>query len=494
MHYLFLGGLAILSVLIVIAVFSSCYVKAPPSTAYIISGLKSVPRILVGQGGLKIPVLERMDTLFLGQISVNITTSQSVPTNDFINVNVDAIAKVSVGNTEEARQLAAKNFLNFVPNEIAESLQDSLEGNMREIIGTLSLQAINTDRDSFSAQVIQKAAQDMAKLGIEIISCNVQNVTDDSGLIVDLGADNTAKIKKGAAISKAQAERDVAIAQAEAKKEANDAQVQADLQIAQSQNDLAIKRAELKQASDIKKAVADAAYAIQEQEQQKSVQAKTVEAQIEKAKKEAELRDQEVVIKQKELEAQVNKQSEAQKFATERNAEADLERRKREAEAQLYEQQQQAAAKKAVAEAERYAMEQQAIAVKAKGDAEAYAIEKKGEAEAIAMDKKAEALKKYGKAAMAQMVVEILPQVAEQVAKPLSSIDKISIIGGSDADVNPVAKNVPIVMAKTFQTIKEATGIDLNDIVRADSYDAKVNRNLDIKGDASVQVGSEKNG
>lgn len=486
-------GIAIVAFLaILFAVINTMYVKAPPSTAFIVSGFRSKPRILVGSGGFKIPFLERLDTLFLGQVSVNITTEQSVPTNDFINVNVDAIAKVSVGSTEEDRQLAAKNFLNFTPEAIAESLQDSLEGNMREIIGTLTLQAINTDRDSFAAQVVQKAAQDMKKLGIEIISCNVQNVTDDSGLIVDLGADNTAKIKKGAAISKAQAERDVAIAQAEAQKEANDAKVKADLEIAQRQNDLAIKRAELKKESDIRKAEADAAYAIQQQEQEKFIQSKTVEAQIEKAKKDAELRAQQVEIKQRELEATVNKQSEAEKYATERNAEADLEKRKREAEAKLYEQEQEAAAKKAVADAHRYAMEQEAEAIKKKGEAEAYAIAQKGEAEAAAMDKKAEALKKYGKAAMAQMVIQILPQVAAEVAKPLTSIDKISIIGGNNATVDPVASNVPIVMAKTFQTIKEATGVDLNEIVRADSYDAKVNKNIDISGDASVSVGNKE--
>ena len=260
---------AILLIIIAVGIVYA-YVKAPPSTALIISGLKRTPRILIGQGGVRIPFLERMDTLFLGQISVDIKTETSVPTNDYINVNVDAVAKVMVGRDEESVQLAARNFLNFTAAEIAKDLQDSLEGNMREIIGTLTLEAINTDRDSFSDQVVIKAAQDMKKLGIEIISCNIQNVTDDNGLIVDLGADNTARIKKRAAISRAEAERDVAVAKAQAQKEANDAQVQANLEIAQRNTDLAIRQAELKKASDIKRAEADAAYEIQAQEQQKS--------------------------------------------------------------------------------------------------------------------------------------------------------------------------------------------------------------------------------
>ena len=182
---------AVILLIIIAAGIVYAYVKAPPSTALIISGLKRTPRILIGQGGVRIPFLERMDTLFLGQISVDIKTETSVPTNDYINVNVDAVAKVMVGRDEESVQLAARNFLNFTAAEIAKDLQDSLEGNMREIIGTLTLEAINTDRDSFSDQVVIKAAQDMKKLGIEIISCNIQNVTDDNGLIVDLGADNT---------------------------------------------------------------------------------------------------------------------------------------------------------------------------------------------------------------------------------------------------------------------------------------------------------------
>ena len=221
--------LLILILMIMALAAKSCYVKAPPNVAYIISGFRQKPRVLIGTGGFKIPVLERVDMLFLGQMSVDIKTSQSVPTNDFINVRVDAVAKIIVNKEEDGIQLAAKNFLNMEPQEITQSLQDSLEGNMREIIGTLDLKGINTDRDSFSDEVMKKAEKDMQKLGITILSCNIQNVTDDNGLIVDLGADNTARIRKDASISKAVAERDVAIASAQAKKEANDAQVQSDL-------------------------------------------------------------------------------------------------------------------------------------------------------------------------------------------------------------------------------------------------------------------------
>ena len=219
---LILIGVAIF--VLVILLFVS-YVKAPPSAAFIISGLSREPRVLIGSGGFRIPFFERLDRVYLGQITVDIKTEESVPTTDFINVDVDAVAKIRVMPTNEGTRLAAKNFLNMMPNEIAEQLQDSLQGNMREIIGTLDLRSLNTDRDGFSDQVMTKASPDMAKLGIEIISCNIQNVTDKEGLIKDLGADNTAKIKKDASINRAIAERDVKIEVSKADKEANDARV-----------------------------------------------------------------------------------------------------------------------------------------------------------------------------------------------------------------------------------------------------------------------------
>ena len=195
-------------ILILILVLIVCgYVKAPPDQAYIISGLKHDAKILIGRSGIRIPFFERMDRLYLGQMTVDIKTEQSVPTNDFINVNVDAVAKVRITPSQEGIRLAAKNFLNKKPEDITMDLQDSLQGNMREIIGTLSLKEINTDRDSFSDQVMLKASKDMDKLGIEILSCNIQNVTDDNGLIRDLGADNTSKIKKDAAIAKPRQKR-----------------------------------------------------------------------------------------------------------------------------------------------------------------------------------------------------------------------------------------------------------------------------------------------
>ena len=234
--------IAVIVVLLVVFLAVS-YVKAPPKDAYIISGISKQPRILIGKGGLRVPGLERVDKVFLGQTSVDIKTSVPVPTNDFISVMVDAVAKIRVINTPDGIRLAAKNFLNMTERDIANQVKDSLEGNMREIIGTLDLKSLNIDRDGFSDQIATKAAKDMAKLGIEVISCNIQNITDNEGLIKNLGADNTFKIRKEASITKAQAERDIAIAEAQAAKEANDAKVQSEMEIAEKQTSLAIRQA-----------------------------------------------------------------------------------------------------------------------------------------------------------------------------------------------------------------------------------------------------------
>ena len=463
-------------VLFAIFLFIS-YVKAPPSFAFIISGLSKEPRVLIGSGGFRIPFFERMDRVYLGQITVDIKTEESVPTNDFINVDVDAVAKIRVTPNNEGTRLAAKNFLNMTPDEIATQLQDSLQGNMREIIGTLDLRSLNTDRDGFSDQVMQKAQPDMAKLGIEIISCNIQNVTDREGLIKDLGADNTAKIKKDAAINRAIAERDVKIEVSKADKESNDARVDADTAIAIKNNELALKRAALKKEADTAQADADAAYAIQQQEQQKTINIKTVEAEIEKTKREQVLSREQIEIKQNQLAAEVEKKADADKYKVEIDAAADLEQRKRVAEAQKYEAEQRALAQNAESDAARYRLEQEAAGIKAKG-----------EAEALAMDKKAEAYKKYNNAAVAQMMIEVLPQIAENVAKPISAIKDVNIYSGDGQGISAMSGNVPVAIKQAFDVLKSATGVDMSDIMRAGSIQAKTTRNINLNDEAADAV------
>ena len=501
-------ALIALGVIIFLAVvLVTMYVKAPPSVAFILSGLRKEPRVLIGTGGFKVPLIERLDKTFLGQISVDVKTALPVPTHDFIDVMVDAVCKVRALPTPEGIRLAAKNFLNMTPDQIAASVKDSLEGNMREVIGAISLQDLVTDRDAFSDQIQKKAARDMEKLGLEILSCNIQNINDKNGLIRDLGADNTYKIKKDAAVNKANAEKEIAIAESDAAKAANDVRVKNETEIAERNNELAIKQADLKRVSDTKKAEADAAYEIQRQEQQKTVNEKTVDARIAQTKREQVLAEEEVKVTQNKLKAQVNAQADAEKYQTEidaqarkfkveTDAQAELEQKKRKAEAEAYMAEQEAKAVKAKADAAKYAALQEAEGIKAKGEAEAAAtqaklaaeaegIRAKGDAEAEAMDKKAEAFKK-SEFAKLEMVLEmqktVLPQVAKNIAEPMSQIGEVTIYGQTGGEMAGVSQNVPTVMKQTFDVVKDVTGVDMGDVLRAGTIAAKTDKNIKVSG------------
>ena len=512
-----IGIIAIIVLAIaILAILASGYVKASPNKAYIISGIKREPKVLIGRAGIKIPFLEKKDELILKQISIDIKTNGYIPTKDFIGVDIDAVAKVRVLTqrdvtvnakgevvagadankriTTEMANAAMKNFLNMNEDQIRDALTDSLQGNMREIIGTQCLKELCNDRKTFGDEVQAKAQKDMNALGIWIESCNIQKIEDENNLITALGQDNMSQIQKDASVAKAQADRDVAIARAQAQKDANDAQVIAETEIAQKQTELAIKKAELKKESDIKKAEADAAYKIQEEEQRKTVEITTANANLARQEKELELKEREVSIKEKALEAEVKKTAEANKYAAQQKADAEQYERQKRAEAELFEIQRQAEAEKAKSEAERFAKEQAAEAVKAaglaeaaavaaKGKAEAEAIQAKAEAEAAGILKKAEAMKQYGDAARQQMELdtlkvyfEQLPKIAEAVAKGYMNVDSIKMFGG---DSSKLAGDIMTTVTQVTDGIKESTGLDINEML--------------AKGSKSEETGSTAN-
>ena len=482
--------IAIVVIAIIVIFLAVGYVKAPPDMAFIISGIKKKSKIVIGKAAIRIPFFERLDKLNLRLIPIDVKTSNAVPTADYININVDATVNVKISNEPEKLRLAAENFLNKNTEYIAGVAREVLEGNVREIVGKMKLEEMVSDRQKFATLVKENAEPDLAAMGLDIISFNVQNFVDGNEVIENLGIDNIVKIKKAAAIARAESERDIKVAQAAADKESNDAAVAAQTEITKKQNELAIKRSELQQEADTKKAMADAAYEIQKEEQRKTIEVTTANADIAKQEREIELKQKEVAVKEQALEAEVKKQAEADKYAAQQKADAALYQRQKEAEAKQFEAQRQAEARKAQAEADRFAKEQEAEGIRAVGEAEAAAIQAKGVAEAEAMEKKAEAYAKYNKAAVAEMMIKVLPDVAAKIAEPLGQIDKITIIGGDGGSngVDQVAGNVPAVMAKLFESMKEATGIDLADIVKADTYDAKVNRNVNVSGIDSVNL------
>ena len=440
----FLNTKIIIPVVIAVFVVILCacgYIKAPPDVAYIISGLRKNPKILIGRAGIRVPFLERVDKLMVRQISIDIKSDGYIPTQDFIGVDVDAVAKVRVMTDPEGIKLAMRNFLNMDVAGFERAIVDSLQGNMREIIGTITLKEICNDRKKFGDEVQAKAQTDMNALGIQIISCNIQRVTDERELINALGQDNMSKIQKDAAIAKAEAERDIEIARAEAAKAANDAKVQSDTEIAIKQNELAIKQSELKEAADIKKAVADAAYKIQEEGQRKTIEITAANADIARREKEAELAEREITLKERQLDAEVRKQADAEKYAAERRAEADLIVRQKEAEAKRYEQ------------------EQTAAGIRAVGEAEAEAIRAKSIAEAEGIDRKAEAMKKYGEAAMLEMIMQALPVIAKNIAEPLGKVDKITMYG--EGNNTKLISDIVNTTTQVSEGLMQSMGIDL---------------------------------
>lgn len=465
----YIGGAIVIILLLLIVTIG--YVKAPPDTAYIISGLRK--KIIVGKASIKIPFLERLDKLSLKLIPIDVKTSSMVPTADYINIQVDAAVNVKVGSDSNKLELAAQNFLNQNSDYMARVAREVLEGNMREIVGRMRLEEMVSDRQKFAELVKENAMPDLAAMGLNIVSFNVQNFTDANGVIDDLGIDNISQIKKKAAIAKAEADKEIAVAKADADRQANDARVAAEREIAIKNNDLSIQKAELKKVADVKQATADAAYEIEKENQRKTIEVTSADANIAKQEREVLLKSKEAEVKEKALEAEVKKQAEAEKFAIQQKADAELYTRQKEAEAQ-----------RAKADADRYSREREAQGIQLVGEAEAEAIRAKGIAEAEAMDKKAEAYQKYTGAAVAEMLIKVLPDVAGKIAEPLTQIDKITVIGsGNDSSsIDSVAGNVPGVMTKLFESMKETTGIDLGEIVRANTYDAKVTRNVNFSG------------
>ncbi|MCM1063648.1 MAG: SPFH domain-containing protein [Eubacterium sp.] len=459
----FVTTVAVIVVICLVVIFLTGYVKASPDTALIISGLRKKPKVLIGKAGIKIPFLERKDALNLQLIPIDVKTSSAVPTADYININVDATVNVKISDNEERLKLAAQNFLNKKPEYIGHVAREVLEGNVREIVGKMALEEMVSDRQKFAMLVKENAEPDLAAMGLDIISFNVQNFVDGNGVIENLGVDNIVKIQKNAAISRAESEKEIAKAQAQAKREANEAEVNAESEIAKKKNELDIQKAELKREADVKRAEADAAYKIQEEEQRKTVEVTTANANIAKQEKEILLKQREAEVMEQALDAQVKKKAEAEKFAKQQFADAQLYERQREAEAKKFETEKESEAMRAQADAKKYTMEQEAEGIRTRGVAEAEAIRAKAVAEAEGIEKKAEAMAKMGEAAVLEMYFKALPEVVKNAAEPLSNVDKITMYG--EGNSAKLMKDVMGTVVQITDGLKESTGVDLQAVL-----------------------------
>ena len=470
----------IIAVVAIILLICAGYVKAPPDVAYIISGVRKKPRILVGQAGLRIPFFERLDKLALGAIQIDVKTKSAVPTAEYINVRVDSTVSVQVGRAPEMISVAAQNFLNVNRDTIASKINDLLEGNIREIVGQMKLTEMVSDRKAFSEKVQNNVVPDLAKFGLELVSFNVQNFSDEGGVIDNLGIDNVEQIRKNAAIAKSDAQREIAVAEAKNMKEANDAKVKAAEEIAIQNNALEMKKASLKKTEDTARAQAEAAKSIEDEKQRQLRDVAATEADIARQEKEIELKEREVAIKERALEAEIKKTAEAEKYAAQQRADAEAYERNKASEAELYERakraeaekveaEKQAEAEKALADAAKIKALAEAEGVRAKGLAEAEAIKAKAEAEAEGLMKKAEAMAAYGDAAKQDMQLqalkvyfEQLPAIAAAVGEGYQNVDKIYMYGGESSKL---AGDIMTNVSQVSEGLSESLGIDLKSML-----------------------------
>lgn len=469
-------------ILLVIVIGKSMYKIPLTNEAMVVTGPFG-SKTVIGKGCFVIPIIQKCGKMSLENIQADFTSRDEIPTKDAINILVDAVANVSISQEPELLKIASSKFLGYSIRDIREIITPVLEGNIREIISQTTLkELIQGDKKVFAEKVAENVAPNLADMGLQLTTFNIQNFKDNNGVIKNLGIENTVQISKDAQKAKAAAEAEIAVARAEAEKAANDAHIKAQTEIALKNNEFEIKKAELKKAADIKKAEADAAYKIQREEQRKTEEITTANANLAKQEKEIELKEREVAIMERKLEAEVKKTAEAQKYAlqqkadallyeTQKAADAELFERQRKAEAEKFEAEQQAEATKAESEAERIAMENEAAGIEAKGRAEAAAIQAKAEAEAEGLLKKAEAMKQYGEAAMADMQLEVskayiakLPEIMAAAGQAYSNVDAIYMYGG---DSSKLTGDIMTNITQISEGLSKSLGIDLSQVANS---------------------------
>jgi len=433
--------------------------RIPQNKAAVITGLRK--KIISGGGGMVFPLLERYDVISLENIKIpldieNAISSQGVP------VIVKGVAVVKVKSDKESIYSAVEQFFrgntDKTSAEIATQSSYVLVGKLREIIAKMTVEEIYQDKDKFSSEVQENAAIALAEMGLEIKAFTVMSIDDVNGYLVALGRKRIAEVKRDAQIAEANAERETIVKTAEANRLGAEAKLLADTQIAEASKEKELKVQAYRKEQETAKAVADNAYLIEENKVKKEVTETELQVELLRRQRETELAEQEAKRKEKELDATVNKQANAERYRQEQLADA-----------KRYEH-----VAKAQADAEAVKLEgnARAEAVRVQGQAEAEAIQAKGLAEAEAMMKKAEAFKQYNDAAVIQMMIERLPEIAKNVADPISRTEKIVVIdqggggNGKPAGASKVAGYVTDIIAQLPETVEALTGVNLIDVLK----------------------------
>ncbi len=444
-----------------------------PNHALIVSGGSAQPKLKVGGRMFVLPILQKAQIISLEVMTLQVNTAR-VYTKEGVSVSVDGVAQVKVGRSEEAIRTAAEQFLGKTATQTAEVALQTLEGQQRAILGTMTVEDIYRDRVAFAEQVRDVAATDMTNMGLEIVSFSIRDIQDEQGYLEALGVRRTAEVKRDAAIGEAQAERDAGIKEASADQQRQAARFEADTAIAESERDFQTQKAAYDQQVNARTAEAELAYALQEAKTRQQIRGEELQIEVVERQKQIEVQQQEIIRRERELDATIRRPAEAERDQLELIAEGNRRRIRVESEAERYKLETVAegertriiAEAQAGAESIRLRGQADADAIRARGEAEADAIRAQGLAEAQAMNKKADAWKEYGQAAMIQQLFDSLPDVAGAVAEPLAKTDSIVVIsnGGdanSGAGASKVTQDVSSTIAQLPALVQSLTGVDL---------------------------------
>jgi flotillin len=446
-------GLMVLSIVMLTSFLASLYRKAGPHEALIVYGFRGT-RVIKGHGTVIFPMVESFRGLSLELMSFDVAPTQDLYTKQGVAVTVEAVAQIKVKSDLESIQTAAEQFLTKTPDQRESLIRLVMEGHLRGIIGQLTVEQIVKEPEMVADRMRSTCADDMTKMGLEVVSFTIKEVRDKNEYIVNMGRPDVARIKRDADVAAAEADRDTAIKRAEAMRAAAIAKAQADQERvlaetvsqakqAEATRDLQIKQANYQETVQKQKAQADKAYEIQTNVMQQQVVAEQVRVQQVEREQMIKVQEAEIQRREKELIATVVKQAEVERQRISVLADAEKGRLMAEAEGR-------------------------AAATRTTGEAEAEIIFKKGEAEAKAMNVKAEAFQEYNQAAVVDKLLTGLPQIVQAIATPLNNVDKITIVStgnGNSTGMHKLTGDVTEIAAQVPALFEALSGMPMSDLL-----------------------------
>ncbi|XKE96361.1 flotillin family protein [Metaplanococcus flavidus] len=469
-------GVVAAILLALIGVYVTKYKTVGPDEALIVTGSylgsKNVHtddsgnriKIIRGGGTFLLPVFQQAAPLSLLSSKLEVTTPE-VYTEQGVPVMADGTAIIKIGGSISEIATAAEQFLGKSKEDRENEAKEVLEGHLRSILGSMTVEEIYKNRDKFSQEVQRVASHDLAKMGLIIVSFTIKDVRDKNGYLDSLGKARIAQVKRDADISTAESEMETRIKRAEAGKEAQRAEIQRATEIAEAEKENQLKVAEYRREQDSAKARADQAYELETARSKQEVVEQEMQIRIIERQKQIELEEKEIQRRERQYDSEVKKKADADRYAVEQAAEAEKSKQLADADGQKYRVE---AMAKADAEKVRLDGMAKADSQRAQGESEADVIRLKGLAEAEAKRKIAEAFEMYGQAATLDMIVKMLPEYAKQIASPLSNIDKITVVdtgSGEGGGANKVTSYATNLMSTLQETLKESSGIDVREML-----------------------------